>query len=449
MAGLFLVLRNPRIGDMKVMLGTVEVAGFVASLTSGLRSIGVLAESYLSVSHPFGYDAADDKPPAVVRIWRYLGSFRARNTSMPLPLKGMVWGLQFLLSWLVLLHSVFIFDAYIFVYGKTITNTRFELFLLRLLNKRIIFVYLGSDCRPPYMSGVSISGLDRAQAAARAVHATKKVSKKVWFQERKADYIVNAPGTGQFHRRDFVNWFSMGVPVSGAPQTVTKNDAQTARPVRILHSPSKPLIKGSDEIRAVVSRLQKKGYSIDFIELKGVPNSKVREELARCDFVIDQLYSDSPMAFFATEAAHFGKPTVVAGYFSECAKDCIASDDMPPSVYVMPDKLEEAVANLIDDQKYRTELGLAARDFIHSRWDNRLVAQRYLRLLNGDVPGSWLCSAKELSYVHGCGVDQDQIVLVGRYIVDHFGWSAFRLKGKSELKQQLAKLLNRPASPDA
>jgi|GEM_PF-290132 glycosyltransferase involved in cell wall biosynthesis len=447
--GRFLVIKNPGIGDMKVMLGTVEVAGFVAGLTSGLRSIGVSAESYLSASHPFGYDGADDKQPLVVRIWRYLGSFRAKHASMPLPLKGMVWGLQFLLSWLVLFYSAFIFDAYIFVYGKTITNTRFELFLLRLMNKKIIFVYLGSDCRPPYLSGGSISGVPSDQAAARAVRASEKVSKKIWFQERKADYVVNAPGTGQFHRRDFVNWFSMGVPVSRANHTSATDVAQTARAVRILHSPSKPLIKGSDEIRAVVSRLQNKGYLIDFIELKGVPNSKVREELARCDFVIDQLYSDSPMAFFATEAAHFGKPTVVAGYFSECASDYIASDDMPPSVYVMPDKLEEAVANLIDDHKYRTELGLAARDFIHSRWDNRLVAQRYLQLLNGDVPASWLCSAKELSYIHGCGVDQDQIVLVGRYIVDHFGWPAFRLEGKSELKKQLAKLLNQPASPDA
>ena len=37
-------------------------------------------------------------------------------------------------------------------------------------------------------------------------------------------------------------------------------------------------------------------------------------ELARCDFVIDQLYSDYPLPGLATEAAWFGKPTVVGGY---------------------------------------------------------------------------------------------------------------------------------------
>ena len=46
----------------------------------------------------------------------------------------------------------------------------------------------------------------------------------------------------------------------------------------------------------------------------GQPNSVVLEQLARCDFIIDQLYADFPMPGFATEAAWFGKPAVTAGY---------------------------------------------------------------------------------------------------------------------------------------
>ena len=434
---------------MKVMLGPVEVAGFVASLTSGLRSIGVSAESYVSVSHRFGYDLTEKKQPLVVRLWRSLGSFRATNASLSLPLKAVLLGFQFALSWLVIFRSIFIFDAYIYVFGKTFTNTRIELIFLRLLKKKIIFVYLGSDARPPYMSGGYVTGVSPSRAAGRVVKASKRMSKTIQFQERKADYIVNAPGTGQFHQKKFVNWFSMGVPVSEAHQSATLDDAATGRAVRILHSPSKPLIKGSDEIRSVIARLQEKGYSIDFIELKGVPNSKVREELAQCDFVIDQLYSDTPMAFFATEAAHYGKPAVVGGYFPSFVGDYIASEDLPPSAYVMPDKLEEAVARLIDDSRYRIELGQAARKFVRDRWDSRLVAERYLRLLNDDVPASWMCSPQNLSYVTGCGVAQDHLISVSRHIVDHFGWPAFCLDGKPALEQQLAELLSQTVNRDA
>ena len=189
------------------MLGPVEVAGFVASLTSGLRSIGVSAESYVSVSHRFGYDLTEKKQPLVVRLWRSLGSFRATNASLSLPLKAVLLGFQFALSWLVIFRSIFIFDAYIYVFGKTFTNTRIELIFLRLLKKKIIFVYLGSDARPPYMSGGYVTGVSPSRAAGRVVKASKRMSKTIQFQERKADYIVNAPGTGQFHQKKFVNWF--------------------------------------------------------------------------------------------------------------------------------------------------------------------------------------------------------------------------------------------------
>ena len=349
---------------------------------------------------------------------------------------------QSVVAWFVLFRSLFLFDAYIYVFGKTFTNTRLELRLLRALRKKIIFVSLGSDSRPPYMSGGYFSGAASEKAARRVVRASRKVSKTLQFQERQAHYMVNAPGTGQFHRENFVNWFSMGVPVSEAQDTAPTEQADGKRPVRILHSPSKPLIKGSAKIRAVIESLRQKGYSIDFVELKGVPNAKVREELARCDFVIDQLYSDTPMAFFATEAAHYGKPAVVGGYFSEWVGRHLAGDDVPPSAYVMPDHLEEAVRRLIDDRSYRLELGSAAREFVRTRWNSRLVAQRYLRLLNDDVPESWMCSPAQLAYIGGCGVSEQSLKEMAGYVVEHFGWPALRLEDKPRLKEAFARLLN-------
>jgi len=429
---------------MRVLIAPVETAGFVANLVQGLRRLGVDAESYVSERHLFSYEAKEEKKGLTVRFWRHLGTLFKENPSYPLPVRAALLAAQSTVAWLVLFRSLFFFDAYIYVFGKTFTNTRFELRLLRTLGKKIIFVSLGSDSRPPYMSGGYVTGIPAAKAARRVVRASKKVSRTIRFQERQAHYMVNAPGTGQFHCKKFVNWFAMGVPVSEARETPVEEDATENRPVRILHSPSKPLIKGSDEIRAVIARLKQKGYSIDFIELKGVPNAKVREELARCDFVIDQLYSDTPMAFFATEAAHYGKPAVVGGYFSEFISQYIGSGDIPPSAYVMPDQLEAAVARLIDDKTYRVELGEAARDFVRAHWDSRLVAKRYLRLLNDDVPDDWMCSPENLSYVGGCGVSQDDLISISRYIVDHFGWPAFCLDGKPALQKQLAKLLNYP-----
>ena len=136
---------------MKVMLGPVEVAGFVASLTSGLRSIGVSAESYVSVSHRFGYDLTEKKQPLVVRLWCSLGSFRATNASLSLPLKAVLLGFQFALSWLVIFRSIFIFDAYIYViiagaWKQISANFIFFLAGLQAIQKSVIEASM-IDCK--------------------------------------------------------------------------------------------------------------------------------------------------------------------------------------------------------------------------------------------------------------------------------------------------------------
>ena len=428
--------------DMKVLIAPVETAGFVANLVQGLRQLGVDAESYVSERHSFSYGDEEEKKSPTVRLWRYLGTLFQRKPPLPFLVRAALLAAQSVVAWFVLLRSIRLFDAYIFVAGKTFTNTRLELRLLRFLGKRIIFVSLGSDSRPPYMSGGYCAGMAPDKAAPRVVRASRKVSKAVQFQERYAHYMVNAPGTGQFHRKKFVNWFSMGVPVAEAEEQSTEGGTQESRPVRILHSPSKPLLKGSNEIRAVIASLRERGYAIEFIELKGVPNAKVREELARCDFVIDQLYSDTPMAFFATEAAHYGKPAVVGGYFSACVNQYVHSDDIPPSAYVLPEQLEETVARLIDDKLYREALGRAARRFVRERWRSAAVAKRYLALLNDDVPDSWWCSPSDISYLGGLGVSDKELRAMVRYIVDHYGWGALQLQGKAALKERFARLLS-------
>ena len=86
------------------------------------------------------------------------------------------------------------------------------------------------------------------------------------------------------------------------------------RLIRILHSPSSPEVKGTYLIRQAINALKAKGYPIDYVEIMGKPNTVVIAELEKCDFIVDQLYSDTPMSGFATEAAFFGKTAVVGGY---------------------------------------------------------------------------------------------------------------------------------------
>ena len=78
---------------------------------------------------------------------------------------------------------------------------------------------------------------------------------------------------------------------------------KTKKKFRILHAPSNPNFKGTEEIRDTIKCLKNENIDFEYIEITNASNEKVLAELNACDLVIDQLYSDTPMATLAAEAA--------------------------------------------------------------------------------------------------------------------------------------------------
>lgn len=416
---------------MKVLVGTTEISGIARSLVSGFNEIGIFSAAVFSAPHPFTYGESDGD--LLTRIWQRLGALRSKISRNNLIYKVVLLVSHKSFCWILFLRSLFIFTAYIFVFGKTFTNTVAELSILKFFKKKIVFIYLGSDARLPFTDGPSFIAEPSAEDFVRAMLLSKKISSLVQCQESYADYVINAPATGHYHLKPFINWFSMGVPVTIPCKMVSPKNVNAV--TRILHSPSHPIAKGSTEISAVIDRLRLKGHQIDFIQLERVPNAVVLDELSRCDFIIDQLYSDTPMAVFATEAAHFGKPAVVGGYFSSCIHDFVSEEEMPPSLYVHPADLEEAVERLIVDIDYREQLGLRAKEFVETRWSPRAVAERYLRVLKGDIPESWMCDPKRIHYLRGGGIPESRLKLIVRGLIENFGIGALALSEKPELEK--------------
>ena len=430
----------PARGVRRVFIGPTEVAGIAAGLVQGFRECGVDAESILSIPHPFKY--SDESVSWLAKVWQLIGAARAATKREKILRKAFfvlwhrAWG------WLVLARVIFNFDAFIFPYGQTFTDSHFELWLLKRLNKKIVFIYVGSDARPPYMDGSWFPSLTNhgVPKALNIVKLVQRVKKKILLNERYADYSVNYPSTAHFHERSYINWFAMGIPKALPPgQDAVLISSDYARPVRILHSPSNPLVKGTWEILAVLDRLRQKGHLIELVQIQGMPNEVVLQELSRCDFVVDQLYSDTPLAAFAAEAATFGKPTVVAGYFADQVKNHLDSDDLPPSLYVLPSKLEGAIEHLILDSDFRLKLGEQARKFVSTRWSPSAVAGRYLKLLNDDVPNNWWSSPATVDYLKGCGLHEGDVKILIGTIVEKFDARVLCVADKPDLEAALVK----------
>lgn len=412
----------------------------------GLRELRVDAQAMLAYPHPFQYDKQAEKNIWLVRVWQRIGALRSATARARLPLKAFLVAAHKLWSWLVLARVIVSFDAYIFLFGQTITNTAFELWLLRRLGRKIVFVYVGSDSRPPYMDGGRFPGMagDDLPSVAMLRNAVRRCKRKIRMQERYADYVVNSPATAHFHERPYINWFALGLPKALKPQTarsgVTSAETSKLGSMRILHSPSNALVKGTTEIINALDRLRQKGLSIELVRVQNMPNDAVLRELAHCDFIVDQLYADTPLAAFATEAAFFGKPAVVGGYFARLVTKHLESDDIPPSLFVAPADIEMAIEQLALNPVYRKELGEQARQFVSSRWDLTHIAERYLKLLNDEIPSEWWCNPASVQYLLGCGLPEERTRRMVSLLIKHYGASSLQVQDKPALEASLIAL---------
>lgn len=412
-----------------ISIGPGEIAGYFSRLKTGFDELGVPCEHFVMAENRFAYPESNY---FLRGKYMYAAKFRAhKNRAVRL--------IGFLLSncvrTMIFTYALIRCDVFIFSGADSFFEFH-ELFLLKLLGKKVLVIYLGSDARPPFFSGRHMDDLGGYIAPAHAYREAEQILGKIRRVERYADVIVNHTGTGQFFRRSFVRLAAVGTPIAGGTTDSPRAVAES-KSVRILHAPSRPLAKGSLIFRKILDELRMEGYLLEFIELVGVPNSVVLEELQNCDFVIDELFSDVPLAMFGCEAALFAKPVVVGGYYAE--QYIVDNPDAEPSVslYVKPENIALAIRRMIEDPAARHALGQRAQNFVRSKYSVITVAENYLRLIENDIPESWFCVPTSLLYFWGWGLSkEDWRKQISRY-VSTLGGDALMLDHSPRLKQRV------------
>ena len=432
MSGIRAAARAPR----RVFLGLAEVAGYYANLRAGFEELGVRATFVDLGAHPFDYGGASEL--LLVRATRRV--FRARLAAAS---AGGVRRVALQLAEAALRLALFAwalarFDAFVFGFGTSfLWQSAFEFRVLRWLGKRTVCVYHGSDSRPPYLDG-ALMACDAGRSIVDCVRLTRRTKDRVARVDRWADWVVDHPMAAHFHERPVVQWLAMGIPSRRAAASDAPLAAPAARAVvRILHSPSHPEAKGTARIHEAIERVRGRGVAIELVQIVARPHADVQTELARCDFVVDQLYSDTPMAGFATEAAHHGRPAVVSGYAGEDLAVVRPPESWPPTLYCHPDEVEDAIHRLATDAGLRRELGERARDFVTGAWAPRRVAERFVRLFADDVPPEWLFDPREVRYVFGGALPEARSRELIAAVVATAGESALQLDDKPALREAL------------
>jgi hypothetical protein len=420
----------------RIFIGLIEIAGYYANLSRGFQQLGFESVFYNLVPHPFKY-GGDEASSRLVRLIRWLQGKRSelpRNSVIGLSLLS----LQALLKTLLLCSAVVKYDIFIMGFGSSFFSSflaHYDLLILRLLKKKTICVFHGSDTRPPYIDG-AIMLPTTTYSIDDCIRLTEKRKKRFRTIDRFASTIVNSAAAGHFHERVFVSFMRLGLPYQ--PPSVEEHRVvqENGKPIRILHAPSHPEAKGTHQIRKIIESLRSKGYQIEFIEITGMPNNVVLEELSRCDFVVDQLYSDFPLAGLATEAAFRGKPTVVGGYYAKEIYRDLPAAWVPPSHYCLPANMAQAIETMITSKRCRLHLGRQAKEFVETHWNSKQVASRYLHLIKGNVPREWLYHPMNIRYLHGLGLSEPRAKELVRAVIQKGGVGALQLDDKPELRDK-------------
>jgi hypothetical protein len=404
-----------------------------ARLEAGFTRLGVqseLVEAYPSREYP-----RQTTPGRLGRLVQFLG--RKRWVAPRSSVVRVGWKLLQGLSLIGLLaQSLWKFDVFIFAGGVSFLHG-LDLPLLRLFGKRVIVIFHGSDCRPPYINGAYV-GADTALDVRKCLRLTRRIRRWVVWVNAHTDVIVNHPYATHFNTTPVVNWLSVGHPyeVSATPPS---NRVGTS--CVIVHAPTRPIPKGTPEIEAAIERLRARGHNVALIKVIGRPPCEVLAAISECDFVVDELYSDTPMAAFATEAAAMGKPAVVGMHDVNGLQRTLPGKLLPPAHVCHPRDLEEAIEKLVVDVDYRRELGAQAMEYVRTYLAPERVAARFLQLATGPFPTDWTFDPANLRYLHGWGLAESRLREVLTAVIECGGLEVLGLSDKPELQQAFADLI--------
>ncbi len=241
----------------KIFIGLKEVAGYYAHLSEGFRELGFESTFYNLVPHPFKY-GGDEASSRLVRLILWLESKRSglpRNSVMGLSLLS----LQALLKALLLCTVVAKYDVFIMGFGSSFFAgflKHYDIPILRLLKKKTVFVFHGSDTRPPYING-AIMAPTTAYNIDSCIELAEKQKKSLRIIDRFANSIVNSAPTGHFHERGFVLYLRLGLPYGPLSPQKYQTSQENGELVRILHAPSHL------EAKAISKMIVDKNYRLE------------------------------------------------------------------------------------------------------------------------------------------------------------------------------------------
>ena len=433
-----------------------NVASHYSTLTRRFTELGVEAVRFGPTTGERRYRGLPDTPirralDVVVRVTDKATAMVDGGGLVPGPVRSLLAAVpraigvaaRRLECWLDAAHLATRFDVLVFGFGKTPTDTELELRLYRLLRRRLVFVFHGSDARPPYLDAVRVPP-DEEPDWDKLRAATQRMQRRLARVERRADVILAYPAITHFLTREITDWYHLEKPLS--LPTLTTPGRPPARPdarrtLRVGHAPSHRGGKGTPQLVAAIESLRAGGLDVELVMPDGfAPKEDVLAMLSTCDLTVDQVWADVPGATLAAELAALGWKVLVGA--SE--RDFLTAR-YPERCRVIrlfdPWDLEAVLHAELSD---RSSSHAAGARFGSAPLE---VAQRHLDAILGSPRPGARFEPRQMPGVFGFGPENHLRSVTSEY-VRRFGAEALELDHKPWLRDRIvAWCASTPAAP--
>jgi hypothetical protein len=368
--------------QLRVLIGLTEIAGVNAGLSKGFRDLGHHVTSVVLDRHPFGYETAEfDSLPKTLGLAIQVRAFARKAGRLPKARRAFCGAADKFLRALAFPSLIRKHDVFVFIFGAVVIG-RWEGAIVRLFRRSYIQILLGSDARPPFLDAYYVSEKSLASPGP-LLKRSRRMRRQLSVLSRCSTAIVALPEFGHYLTRPYVDLMWLGLPIVPV-HGVARPSITNRESFRILHSPSHEKMKGTAIIRASIERLQKIRPEVEYRELKGVPNSVVREALQETDLLVDQLYSDTPSPALATEASSLGVPTLL-GTLHHSILSQSGNFGYPATMTIDPDELDRTLDRLVENRNSLPLTGQMAKKFVDEHWNPISVASRILEIANNST----------------------------------------------------------------
>jgi len=326
---------------VRVLHSPSNIGGQITILVKELRNLGVACVGMQFRVRKLGFrtdvNLDDGNPNPAIWYWRRFKFF---------------------------LHSIGYFDIFHFHYGLSFFFLHLDLIILKLLKKKIIFHFHGSDIRNLNYVKELINDTNP-----KIPKSTFKQKINLWIIKKFSNKIlVSTPDLLELVGDEAILLpNTVDLEYWKKPNRKIKNNK-----LRIIHAPSRRFLKGTEVILKAIQDLKKR-ENVKFSLIEGEDFDKVKNLYQNADIAIDQLLIGW-YGIFAIECMALGIPVVAniredlkVSFFPEL-----------PVIHATKKTLPLVLSKLVEDQDLRKDVGRKGKQFVENYHDSSKVAKKLL-----------------------------------------------------------------------